>query len=88
MVLGIISIGLWVVTILGFIFRNLWVRNNKLEKMLNEQTAFIQETKQTIEVVTKTFDEIDQENIFRSNDYVGQMWLNLKSLNEVLKNYK
>jgi hypothetical protein len=88
MVLGIISIGLWVVTILGFIFRNLWVRNNKLEKMLNEQTAFIQETKQTVEVVTKTFDEIDQENIFRSNDYVGQMWLNLKSLNEILKNYK
>ena len=88
MVLGIISIGLWVVTILGFIFRNLWVRNYKLEKMLNEQTAFIQETKQTVEVVTKTFDEIDQENIFRSNDYVGQMWLNLKSLNEILKNYK
>jgi hypothetical protein len=88
MILGIISIGLWVITILGFIFRNLWVRNNKLEKMLNEQTAFIQETKQTIEVVTKTFDEIDQENIFRSNDYVGQMWLSLKSLNEILKNYK
>ena len=88
MILGIISIGLWVVTILGFIFRNLWVRNNKLEEMLNEQTAFIQETKQTLEVVTKTFDEIDQENIFRSNDYVGQMWLSLKSLNEILKNYK
>ena len=88
MVLGIISMTLWVITILGFVFRNLWVRNNKLEQMLNEQTAFIQDTKQTIEVITKTFDEIDQENIFRSNDYVGQMWLSLKSLNEVLKNYK
>jgi hypothetical protein len=63
MILGIISIALWVVTILGFVFRNLWIRNNKLEQMLNEQNAFIQETKQTIEAVTKTFDEIDQENI-------------------------
>jgi hypothetical protein len=86
--LGIISIGLWIITILGFIFKNLWVRNNKLEKIINDQNIFIQETKQTINAITKTFDEIDQENIFRSNDYVGQMWISLKSLNEILKNYR
>jgi hypothetical protein len=49
---------------------------------------FIEETKFTVDQVTKMFDTIDQENIFRANDYVGQMWLDLKALNEALKNYK
>jgi hypothetical protein len=34
------------------------------------------------------FDKIDEEQTFRSNDYVGQMWLELKNLNESLKQYK
>jgi hypothetical protein len=34
------------------------------------------------------FDTIDEQQIFRANDYVGHMWLELKALNEALKNYK
>jgi hypothetical protein len=34
------------------------------------------------------FDKIDEEQTFRSNDYWGQMWLELKNLNESLKQYK
>jgi hypothetical protein len=85
---GIIAIILWVITILGFIFRNLWVRNQKLEKIVEEQADFINQTKDTVRNVTYMFDSIDQENIFRANDYVGQMWMELKTLNETLKNYK
>jgi uncharacterized membrane protein len=88
MILGIISISLWVATIIGFIVRNLWLQTKKLEEMVNKQQKFIEETKYTVDQVTKMFDTIDQENIFRANDYVGQMWLDLKALNEALKNYK
>jgi len=88
MILGIISISLWVATIIGFIIRNLWLQNKKLEEMVNKQQKFIEETKFTVSQVTQMFDTIDQENIFRANDYVGQMWLDLKALNEALKNYK
>jgi hypothetical protein len=88
MILGIISISLWVATIIGFIVRNLWLQTKKLEEMVNKQQKFIEETKFTVNQVTKMFDTIDQENIFRANDYVGQMWLDLKALNEALKNYK
>jgi hypothetical protein len=88
MILGIISISLWVVTIIGFIVRNLWLQTKKLEEMVNKQQKFIEETKFTVNQVTQMFDTIDQENIFRANDYVGQMWLDLKALNEALKNYK
>jgi len=88
MTTGTISLILWVATILGFVFRNLWLQNKKLEEMVNKQQKFIEETKFTVDQVTKMFDTIDQENIFRANDYVGQMWLDLKALNEALKNYK
>jgi hypothetical protein len=86
--MGLIAIILWVVTVLGFIFWNLWQRNVKLEDIANKQAKVIDETKNAVSTVTTMFDKIDEENVFRSNDYVGQMWLELKALNEQLKNYK
>ena len=85
---GTIAILLWVVTVIGFIFNNLWQRINKLEKITNNQSQRIAETKQAINNITLAFDKIDEDQTFRSNDYVGQMWLELKNLNESLKQYK
>ncbi len=85
---GTIAILLWVVTVVGFIFNNLWQRINKLEKITDNQSQRIAETKQAINNITLAFDKIDEEQTFRSNDYVGQMWLELKNLNESLKQYK
>ncbi len=84
---GTIAILLWVVTVVGFIFNNLWQRINKLEKITDNQSQRIAETKQAINNITLAFDKIDEEQTFRSNDYVGQMWLELKNLNESLKQY-
>jgi predicted PurR-regulated permease PerM len=85
---GTIAILLWVITVVGFIFNNLWQRINKLEKITDNQSQRIAETKQAINNITLAFDKIDEEQTFRSNDYVGQMWLELKNLNESLKQYK
>jgi hypothetical protein len=85
---GTIAILLWVVTVVGFIFNNLWQRINKLEKITDKQSQRIAETKQAVNNITLAFDKIDEEQTFRSNDYVGQMWLELKNLNESLKQYK
>ena len=82
---GTIAILLWVVTVVGFIFNNLWQRINKLEKITDNQSQRIAETKQAINNITLAFDKIDEDQTFRSNDYVGQMWLELKNLNESLK---
>jgi hypothetical protein len=86
--MGLIAIILWIVTILGYVFYNLWQRMSKLEKIAEEQTTFISQTKNAISNITYAFDKIDEENVFRSNDYVGQMWLELKQLNEALKQYQ
>ena len=85
---GTIAILLWVVTVVGFIFNNLWQRINKLEKITDNQSQRIAETKQAINNITLAFDKIDEDQTLRSNDYVGQMWLELKNLNESLKQYK
>lgn len=85
---GTIAILLWVITVVGFIFNNLWQRINKLEKITDNQSQRIAETKQAVNNITLAFDKIDEEQTFRSNDYVGQMWLELKNLNESLKQYK
>ena len=85
---GTIAILLWVITVVGFIFNNLWQRINKLEKITNNQSQRIAETKQAVNNITLAFDKIDEEQTFRSNDYVGQMWLELKNLNESLKQYR
>ena len=56
MTTGIISLLLWVITILGYIFRNLWLRIQKLEKIANDQAAFIADAKSTINQVTTIFE--------------------------------
>jgi hypothetical protein len=66
---GIIAILLWVITVVGFIFNNLWQRINKLEKIIEKQTQRIVETKQSVNNITLAFDKIDEEQTFRSNDY-------------------
>ena len=85
---GTIAIILWIATVVGFIFNNLWQRINKLEQITEKQSTRISETKQAVNNITYMFDKIDEEQTFRGNDYVGQMWLELKNLNEALKQYK
>jgi uncharacterized membrane protein YukC len=84
----VINIIIWVITILLYIIYNLWRRSEKLEAIAKQQSDYIKITQSAVNQITKSFDRIDEENIFRSNDYVGQMWLELKSLNEQLKNFK
>lgn len=86
--LGLIAIILWVVTVLGYIIWNLWKQVNKLTEIAEKQQSFIEHTKNAVHNVTYMFDKIDEANTFRSNDYVGAMWEELKNLNEALKQYK
>jgi hypothetical protein len=85
---GTIAIILWAVTVLSYVIYNLWKQVNKLQEIAEKQAAFINETKTAVYNVTYMFDKIDEANTFRSNDYVGAMWEELKNLNDALKQYK
>jgi len=59
MTTAIISISLWVVTILGYVIWNLFQKNRKLEKMVLSQQFFINGIKDCMRDVNKTADQID-----------------------------
>lgn len=84
----IINIGIWVISIMVYIIITQYRKNEKLEKIAQQQADYIEITRRSVDKITKTFDVIDQQNLFRANDYIGQMWLDLKDLNETLKNFK
>lgn len=84
----IINIGLWVISILVYIIITQYRKNEKLENIAQQQAEYIELTRKSVGQITKTFDIIDQQNLFRANDYIGQMWIDLKELNETLKNFK
>lgn len=59
MTIAIISISLWVVTILGYVIWNLFQKNRKLERMVLSQQFFINGIKDCMKDVNKTADQID-----------------------------
>ena len=60
---GIIAIILWISTIVGFVFWNLWQRITKLEDIANKQAQHIAETKSAVNNITYAFDKLDGSNI-------------------------
>ena len=84
----VLNIALWVFTIMGYIIYNLYQRSNKLEKMVEESTLHLNETKLAIRLITAQFEEVDNQQIFRANDHIGSMFNDLKLLNEQLKLYR
>lgn len=59
MTIAIVSISLWVVTILGYVIWNLFQKNRKLERMVLSQQFFINGIKDCMRDVNKTADQID-----------------------------
>ena len=67
----VINIGLWVISIMIYIIVTQYRRNEKLEKIIQQQAEYIETTRKSVDQITKTFDVIDQQNLFRANDYIG-----------------
>lgn len=61
MTIAIISISLWVFTILGYVIWNLFQKNKKLEQMVLSQQFFINGVKDCMKDINKTADQIDSK---------------------------
>ena len=59
MTIAILSISLWVFTILGYVIWNLFQKNKKLEQMVLSQQFFINGVKDCMKDINKTADQID-----------------------------
>lgn len=76
--------------ILGFtiwIFRNLWIQNNKKDKIIFEQDKYLQIMYDTIKMTESRIKEIDINQTFQSDDEIGFFFTSIKLLQEQLSEY-
>jgi uncharacterized coiled-coil protein SlyX len=91
MILGIISIVLWVATVVGYIVWNLNQKVVKLEEIAARQKIIIDSISAIVDQSNKMLNEVELTEAFKSDDQIGFFFNSLKniqdSLNHYLKNY-
>ena len=68
------------ITISFFIIRNLILKNEKLEDFISKQS-------EAINACGKRLKEIDEKNIFYSDDQIGWFFKEVKKIQEVLNEF-
>jgi predicted PurR-regulated permease PerM len=87
MVLGIISIILWVVTIFGYVIWNLNNKVTKLETIARQQQSIIDSITAIVEQSNKQLNAIDLTEAFKSDDQIGFFFRNLQNIQDSLNHY-
>jgi hypothetical protein len=88
MIWGIIAVTLWVVTIVGYVIRNLMIQNEKLTRLIEERDIYINNIDEVIENIEARLREIDLKGTFASDDEVGFFFTSLKQMSQTLNVYK
>jgi peptidoglycan hydrolase CwlO-like protein len=87
MVETIIILGVMVV-ILGYTTINLLVKNEKTEDIIVSQQNYISSISEVIKNSEKRIKEIDEKEIFKSDDEIGWFFNELKKIQNILSQYK
>ena len=87
MILGIISIGLWVATIVGYIIWNLNQKVVKLEQIAAKQKIIIDSVAAIVEESNKQLAQADLTEAFKSDDQIGFFFRNLQNIQDSLSHY-
>ena len=87
MILGIISIVLWVVTVVGYIIWNLNNKVVKLEEIANKQAVIIESISSIVNESQKMLDQVELTEAFKSDDQIGFFFRNLQNIQDSLNHY-
>ena len=87
MIETIIILGIMVV-ILGYTTINLLVKNEKAEDIIISQQKYISTISEIIQNSEKKIKEIDEKEIFKSDDEIGWFFNELKKIQNILSQYK
>jgi peptidoglycan hydrolase CwlO-like protein len=87
MIETIIILGIMVV-ILGYTTINLLVKNEKAEDIIVSQQNYISSISEIIKNSEKKIKEIDEKEIFKSDDEIGWFFNELKKIQNILSQYK
>ena len=88
MVFGIISIILWVATIVVWIVYNLYSKNVKLEQTVVNQANFISNVQYLISESDKVLKELDTKIWVEGDKELMVVFQNLKAIQEALNQFK
>lgn len=87
MILGIISICLWVFTIFGYIIWNLNQKVAKLEEIAARQKFIIDSVSAIVDESNKQLNSADLTEAFKSDDQIGFFFRNLQNIQDSLNHY-
>jgi hypothetical protein len=87
MTLILINIGVIILGIVGYIIWNLLKKVEKLEKQIGIQETYILEFYDLVKTSEIKIREIDNKQLFQSDDEVGFFFTNLKTIQEALSDY-
>ena len=76
------------VVILGYTTINLLVKNEKAEDIIVSQQKYISSISEIIQNSEKKIKEIDEKEIFKSDDEIGWFFNELKKIQNILSQYK
>tara|TARA_Y100000592_G_scaffold80815_1_gene127854 strand:+ start:45 stop:314 length:270 start_codon:yes stop_codon:yes gene_type:complete len=76
-----------VVIISFFIIRNLTLRNEKQEDIINEYENFIIKQSEAIQACDQRLKQVDDKGIFRSDDEIGWFFKEIQNIQEALNEF-
>jgi hypothetical protein len=82
-----INIGVIILGIIGYIIWNLLKKTEKLETQIAVQEKYILEFYDLVKQSELKIKEIDNKQLFQSDDEVGFFFTNLKTIQEALSDY-
>ena len=82
-----INIGVILLGIIGYIIWNLLKKTEKLENQISVQEKYILEFYDLVKQSEFKIKEIDNKQLFQSDDEVGFFFTNLKTIQEALSDY-
>jgi hypothetical protein len=87
MILGIISIVIWVLTVFGYIIWNLNKKVTKLEQIATQQRIIIDSVSAIVDESNRQLNQIELTEAFKSDDQIGFFFRNLQNIQDSLNHY-
>ena len=87
MTITIISISLWVLTVIGYIIWNLFNKNRKLERMVVNQQIFIDGIKECMKEINTCANQIDSKMWVQSDPEFLSLMENVKQMQSKINNF-
>jgi len=87
MLITVISISLWVLTVIGYIIWNLFNKNRKLERMVVNQQVFIGGIKDCMKEINVCANQIDSKLWVQSDPEFLSLMENVKQMQEKINQF-